>query len=75
MKLLIKYGYIRVSSTDQNEDRQLLEMKKVKVDKIFIDKQSGKDFNRPNYNELLKELELSKTRRKNRKSRASKVQQ
>ena len=48
MKLLIKYGYIRVSSTDQNEDRQLLEMKKVKVDKIFIDKQSGKDFNRPN---------------------------
>lgn len=56
MKLLIKYGYIRVSSTDQNEDRQLLEMKKVKVDKIFIDKQSGKDFNRPNYNELLKEL-------------------
>ena len=53
---MIKYGYIRVSSTDQNEDRQLLEMKKVKVDKIFIDKQSGKDFNRPNYNELLKEL-------------------
>lgn len=59
MKLLIKYGYIRVSSTDQNEDRQLLEMKKVKVDKIFIDKQSGKDFNRPNYNELLKELKKS----------------
>ena len=53
---MTKYGYIRVSSTDQNEDRQLLEMKKVKVDKIFIDKQSGKDFNRPNYNELLKEL-------------------
>ena len=56
---MIKYGYIRVSSTDQNEDRQLLEMKKVKVDKIFIDKQSGKDFNRPNYNELLKELKKS----------------
>lgn len=56
MKLLSKYGYIRVSSTDQNEDRQLLEMKKVKVDKIFLDKQSGKDFNRPNYNELLKVL-------------------
>lgn len=51
-----KYGYIRVSSTDQNENRQLLEMEKVNVDKIFIDKQSGKDFNRPSYNELLKIL-------------------
>lgn len=51
-----KYGYIRVSSTDQNEDRQLLEMEKVRVDRIFIDKQSGKDFNRPNYMGLLKEL-------------------
>ena len=51
-----KYGYIRVSSTDQNEDRQLLEMEKVRVDKIFINKQSGKDFNRPNYMGLLKEL-------------------
>lgn len=52
----MKYGYIRVSSTDQNEDRQMLEIERVKVDKIFIDKQSGKDFNRPHYNKLLGEL-------------------
>lgn len=51
-----KYGYVRVSSIDQNEDRQLLEMKRVQVDKIFVDKQSGKDFNRPQYNELLNQL-------------------
>lgn len=40
------YGYIRVSSHDQNEDRQLIALHKIKIpDKnIFIDKQSGKDF-------------------------------
>ena len=45
------YGYIRVSSADQNEDRQLLAMREAKVpeDRIFLDKQSGKDFNRTNY--------------------------
>ena len=39
-----KYGYVRVSSTDQNEDRQMLEMKKlgIKQSNIFLDKQSGK---------------------------------
>ena len=44
-----KYGYVRVSAIDQNEARQLLEMKKlgIKPENIFIDKQSGKDFNRP----------------------------
>ena len=56
MKQLKKYGYVRVSSIDQNEDRQLLEMKRVQVDEIFVDKQSGKDFNRPQYNELLNQL-------------------
>lgn len=56
MKQLKKYGYVRVSSIDQNEDRQLLEMKRVQVDEIFVDKQSGKDFNRPQYNELLNPL-------------------
>ncbi len=42
------YGYVRVSSIDQNEERQILELKKVKVPQknIYIDKQSGKDFNR-----------------------------
>ena len=49
------YGYIRVSSTDQNEDRQLLEMREINIpnDCIFIDKQSGKDFNRPQYNAMM----------------------
>ena len=45
------YAYVRVSSTDQNEDRQLITMrdKKVPARNIFVDKQSGKDFNRPQY--------------------------
>ena len=43
------YGYCRVSSRDQNEDRQLITMKEMNVPEknIFIDKQSGKDFDRP----------------------------
>ena len=53
-----KYGYIRVSSADQNEDRQLVSMRGLKISatNIFVDKQSGKDFNRPNYQKLLKRL-------------------
>lgn len=45
------FGYVRVSSTDQNEDRQIIAMEQVGVPKsqVYIDKQSGKDFNRPNY--------------------------
>lgn len=52
------YGYIRVSSTDQNEDRQRLALaaKSVPVQNIFLDKQSGKDFDRPQYKRLLKKL-------------------
>ena len=52
------YGYIRVSSANQNEDRQLLAMREAKVpeDRIFLDKQSGKDFNRTNYKRLVKKL-------------------
>lgn len=52
------YGYVRVSSTEQNEDRQLIALREKTVpDKnIFIDKQSGKDFNRPQYKRLIKEL-------------------
>ena len=52
------YGYVRVSSTDQNEDRQLLAMQSRDVPKrnIYTDKQSGKDFNRPQYRNLLKRL-------------------
>lgn len=49
------FGYVRVSSIDQNEDRQLREMQRVGVDRrrIYIDKQSGKDFNRNGYKSLL----------------------
>lgn len=52
------YGYIRVSSIDQNEERQVraLRAKGVKDKFIFMDKQSGKDFNRPQYKKMLKKL-------------------
>lgn len=52
------YGYVRVSSQDQNENRQLIELEKVLVPKsnIYIDKQSGKDFNRPKYKRLIGRL-------------------
>ena len=52
------YGYIRVSSTDQNEDRQriALDAKGVPILNIFMDKQSGKDFERPQYKRLIKKL-------------------
>ena len=52
------YGYIRVSSKDQNEDRQLIALNEVGVEQknIYLDKQSGKDFNRPQYKKLLREL-------------------
>ena len=53
------YGYVRVSSLDQNEDRQFIAMRDAGVsqDHIFMDKQSGKDFNRPNYKRLIKRLQ------------------
>lgn len=52
------YGYIRVSSKDQNELRQLISMREMSVPErnVFIDKQSGKDFNRPQYKRLLKKI-------------------
>ena len=52
------YGYVRVSSKEQNEDRQVIEMNKLNIlkENIFIDKQSGKDFNRENYTVLLENL-------------------
>ena len=52
------YGYVRVSSLDQNEDRQLVEMKKVNIrsQNIYIDKQSGKNFERPEYKRLVETL-------------------
>lgn len=52
------YGYIRVSSKDQNEERQLIAMKELEVPEknIFIDKQSGKDFERPQYKRMLRKM-------------------
>ena len=52
------YGYVRVSSADQNEDRQLVAMAHagLKQRNIFMDKQSGKDFERPAYLKLLEKL-------------------
>lgn len=52
------YGYVRVSTRDQNEDRQLVALSELQVPKknIFIDKQSGKDFDRPRYKKLLRKM-------------------
>lgn len=53
------YGYVRVSTQEQKEDRQLIAMdeKNVPRENVYIDKVSGKDFVRPKYMELLKKLE------------------
>lgn len=50
------YGYARVSTTDQNLDRQIEAFNKFGVDKILSDKMSGKNFERDKYVEMLKEL-------------------
>ena len=55
---MITYGYVRVSSTDQNEDRQMIALHQVGVEDkhIFMDKQSGKDFDRPQYKKMVKKM-------------------
>lgn len=50
------YGYVRTSTKEQNAERQILALKNFGVDLIFIDQQSGKDFNRPQYKKLLRTL-------------------
>ena len=57
------YGYIRVSSKDQNEDRQRIAMQEAGVPEqhIFTDKQSGKDFERPGYKRVLRKLKPDDT--------------
>ena len=55
--MIENYGYIRVSSQEQNEYRQLLAMhQRVPRENIFMDKLSGKDFNRPQYKRMVKKL-------------------
>ncbi|MBQ8087721.1 MAG: recombinase family protein [Clostridia bacterium] len=53
------YGYVRVSTREQNEARQLIAMEEfgVTMDHIYLDRQSGKDFNRPQYRRLLDNLQ------------------
>lgn len=52
------YGYMRVSSTDQNEDRQRIAMqqKGIQEKNLYVDKQSGKDFQRPRYRQMVRRL-------------------
>ena len=52
------YGYIRVSTKEQNENRQVIALREVGVAEknIYMDKQSGKDFNRPQYKKLLRKM-------------------
>ena len=55
---MLTYGYVRVSSTDQNKDRKMVELHRLGVDDehIFMDKQSGKDFERPQYKQMVEQL-------------------
>ena len=52
------YGYVRVSTREQNEDRQMLALRQLRIPDghIYLDKQSGKDFERPQYKKLLRKL-------------------
>lgn len=52
----MKIGYVRVSTADQNEARQIKAMREDGVEKIYMDKQSGKDFNRSEYQRMIAEL-------------------
>ena len=58
-----EYGYVRVSTKEQNEERQMIALKEIGIKKenIYIDKQSGKDFNRPNYLKLMKKIKAGDT--------------
>lgn len=61
--MAVQYGYVRVSSRDQNIGRQMAAMADVKISKknIYIDKQSGKDFERPQYLKLMEKLKPGDT--------------
>lgn len=55
------YGYVRVSTREQNEDRQLIAMEGMSIPEkhLFIDKQSGEDFRRPQYRKMVKQLKAN----------------
>ena len=57
------YGYVRVSTKEQNEARQVIAMQEFGIDEqnVFVEKQSGKEFNRPKYKRLLRKLKAGDT--------------
>lgn len=55
------YGYVRVSTREQNEERQMLAMREFSVDRVYMDKQSGKDFARPAYQRMLRKMKNGDT--------------
>ena len=59
----MEYGYVRVSTKEQNEDRQMVAMREfgVKDSNVILDKQSGKDFERPGYRRLMRRLKAGDT--------------
>ena len=59
----MEYGYVRVSTKEQNEDRQMVAMREfgIKEGNIILDKQSGKDFERPGYRRLVRRLKAGDT--------------
>ena len=60
---MAEYGYVRISTQQQNEERQMIAMAKLGIPetKIYMDKLSGKDFDRPRYQALLQRLESGDT--------------
>ena len=59
----MEYGYVRVSTKEQNEDRQMVAMRDFGIadGRIILDKQSGKDFDRPGYRQLMRKLKARDT--------------
>ena len=55
------YGYARVSTKEQNEERQLIALREAGVERIYVDKQSGKDFDRPQYQKMMRTLKMDDT--------------
>lgn len=59
----MEYGYVRVSTKEQNEQQQFIALREFGIDdrRIYMDKQSGKDFDRPNYKRLIRKLKSGDT--------------
>ena len=57
----MEYGYIRVSTREQNEQRQLIAMQELGIpqNRIYMDKQSGKDFERKNYKKMVRKRKMA----------------